>query len=178
MRLVYSIPNKLWWIHDFLDKETYQGIHNAIIKERKKINLGPAKDHWSDDLINNLISPQVVGVRDYKPFEKLKILVRNNPFFKFDKNVEKMISTIHFLNKGSGINWHNDHLWKYGCSYYLNNKWSTQWGGEFMFADEKAHGFIPIIGNSLVIIKSPFQHKVNTVLSPIMPRISVQIFMR
>ena len=47
-----------------------------------------------------------------------------------------------------------------------------------MFADNVAHGFIPITGNSLVIVKSPFKHKVNPVLSPVMPRISVQIFMK
>ena len=51
-------------------------------------------------------------------------------------------------------------------------------GGEFMFTDEKGHGWLPVVGNSLVILKSPVVHKVNPVLSPIMPRISVQIFMK
>ena len=38
--------------------------------------------------------------------------------------------------------------------------------------------FLPYVGNSLVIVKAPIQHKVNPVLSPIIPRISVQIFMK
>ena len=89
-----------------------------------------------------------------------------------------MTTSIHFMQKGSGINWHNDRNWKYGATYYINHRWNQQWGGEFMFADTAAHGFLPITGNSLVIVKSPFDHKVNTVLSPIIPRISVQMFMK
>jgi len=45
-----------------------------------------------------------------------------------------------------------------------------------MYQHEGEFGFIPIIGNSIVIIKSPMLHKVNTVLSPIMPRLSIQSF--
>ena len=47
-----------------------------------------------------------------------------------------------------------------------------------MFTDDNGHGWIPPVGNSLVIIKSPLTHKVNPVLSPIVPRITVQIFMK
>jgi len=47
-----------------------------------------------------------------------------------------------------------------------------------MFKTEYNHGYIPVIGNSLVIIKSPMDHKVNPVLSPIVPRISIQMFIK
>ena len=43
MKLSYSIPGKVWWITNFLDYAMYKGIHNAIIKERKKINLHTIK---------------------------------------------------------------------------------------------------------------------------------------
>ena len=89
-----------------------------------------------------------------------------------------MTTTIHYLEKGTGINWHDDGSWKYGATYYLNNKWHKQWGGEFMFTDANGHGFLPVVGNSLVIVKSPIAHKVNPVLSSLMPRISVQLFMK
>ena len=36
MKLSYSIPGKIWWITNFLDHPMYKGIHDAIIKERKK----------------------------------------------------------------------------------------------------------------------------------------------
>jgi len=82
------------------------------------------------------------------------------------------------MEKGSGINWHNDKGWKYGATYYLNNRWNNHFGGEFMFRNENGHGFIPVVGNSLVIIKAPLIHKVNPILSPLVPRISIQMFMK
>ena len=69
---------------------------------------------------------------------------------------------------------HDDSNFKYGATYYLNNRWNKNWGGEFMFEDK----YIPVVGNSLVIVKAPFSHKVNPVLSSSMPRLSVQIFMK
>jgi Rps23 Pro-64 3,4-dihydroxylase Tpa1-like proline 4-hydroxylase len=47
-----------------------------------------------------------------------------------------------------------------------------------MFKYKFSHGYLPCRGNSLVIVKTPLEHKVNPVLSPIMPRMSIQIFMR
>jgi Rps23 Pro-64 3,4-dihydroxylase Tpa1-like proline 4-hydroxylase len=47
-----------------------------------------------------------------------------------------------------------------------------------MFTDANGHGFLPPVGNSLVIVKAPLPHKVNPVLSPLMPRLSVQLFIK
>lgn len=177
MKLSYSIPGKIWWITNFLDYPMYKGIHDAIIKERKKINLQTSKGVWKDSLINNIEPPLRSEVSGYKPFEQLKTLVRHNPYFQIE-NMEKMTTTIHYMKKGAGINWHDDSRWKYGATYYINHKWHRHWGGEFMFTDNNGHGWIPPVGNSLVVVKSPIAHKVNPVLSPIIPRISVQVFMK
>ena len=177
MKLSYSIPGKVWWITNFLSYSMYKGIHNAIINEREKINLHTSKGIWSESLINNIEAPLRSEVSGYKPFEHLKTLVKHNAHFQL-KNVEKMSTTIHYMKKGAGINWHDDSKWNYGATYYINHKWHRQWGGEFMFTDNNGHGWIPPVGNSLVIVKAPIAHKVNPVLSPIMPRISVQIFMK
>ena len=45
-----------------------------------------------------------------------------------------------------------------------------------MFTDNVGHGWIPVVGNSLIIVKAPIEHKVNPVLTTVMPRISIQIF--
>ena len=87
-----------------------------------------------------------------------------------------MTTTIHF-EQGTGINWHDDGSWTYGATYYLNHKWHKQWGGEFMFTDANGHGFLPSWVTP-AIVKAPLPHKVNPVLSPFMPRISVQLFMK
>jgi|TARA_X000001388_G_scaffold24276_1_gene16780 Rps23 Pro-64 3,4-dihydroxylase Tpa1-like proline 4-hydroxylase len=177
VKLAYSIHEKIWWIQDFLDKQTYKGIHNAIIRERKNINLKDVKSAWSSFLYQNMSPPKRVEVNNYPPFEKLKKELLLNPYCLFN-DIEDMTTTIHYLEKGTGINWHDDGRWKYGATYYLNHKWHRQWGGEFMFTDNNGHGWIPPVGNSLVIVKAPIAHKVNPVLSPIMPRISVQLFVK
>lgn len=177
MKLSYSISGKIWWITNFLDYSMYKGIHDAIIKEREQINLHTSKGIWDNDLINNIIPPLRSEVSGYKPFENLKTLVKYNAYFQM-KNVEKMSATIHYMKKGAGINWHDDGKWKYGATYYINHKWHRQWGGEFMFTDTNGNSFVPVLGNSLVIVKAPIPHKVNPVLSPLMPRISVQLFMK
>ena len=174
MKLVYSIPNKLYYIQNFLDKNTYKNIHNSIIKERKNLNLHSAKLTWDKSLTKNILSPKKIEIEKYPLFEKLKILTHRNKFYSL--SIKETITTIHYMEKGSGINWHNDGNWKYGATYYLNNKWNKDWGGEFMFTCDNGHGYIPVVGNSLVIIKSPLNHKVTPVLSPIIPRISVQMF--
>ncbi len=73
MKLSYSIAGKLWWITNFLDYPMYKGIHDAIIKEREKINLQSVEGVWGDDLINNLIPPLRTEVSNYKPFDHLKM---------------------------------------------------------------------------------------------------------
>ena len=177
MKLIYSIPEKLYYIQKFLDYSTYKGIHDAIFKERKSINLHTSKGLWAEELINNINPPKRVGVQNYPPFEKLKTLTHHNQFYQL-KDFKSITSNIHYMEKGAGINWHNDGSWTYGATYYINNKWNTQFGGELMFKSENNHGFIPVVGNSLVIIKAPLEHKVKPVLSPIIPRVSIQMFIK
>ena len=175
--LSYSIAGKVWWITNFLDYSTYKGIHDAIIKEREKIKFGSSKGVWADNLIENIVPPMRTQVKGYKPFEKLLTLVKHNPYFQLQQSEEEY-SIIHYMNKGAGINWHDDGKWKYGATFYVNHRWHKKWGGEFMFTDNNGHGWIPPVGNSVVIVKSPLVHKVNPVLSPTMPRISIQMFMK
>tara|TARA_R100001163_G_C5067934_1_gene207515 strand:+ start:4786 stop:5319 length:534 start_codon:yes stop_codon:yes gene_type:complete len=177
MNLRYSIPGKMYWINNFLDFKMYKGIHNAIIKERKKLNLHSSNSIWNKSLTAFLKPPLRVEVNNYEPFEKLKTLIKYNPFFKLE-NITKINTTIHCMPKGSGVNWHDDSGWKYGVTYYLNNRWDKKWGGEFMFTNENGHGFIPVQKNSLIIVKSPVYHKVNTVLVSHIPRLTIQMFIK
>ena len=177
MKLSYSIPGKIWWITNFLDYDFYKGMHDAIFTERNNLNLHSSKGIWPEHLINNINAPMRSQVNGYKPFENLKTLVRSNPYFQLGYD-GSITTTIHYMKKGAGINWHDDGKWKYGATYYVNHKWHKQWGGELMFTDNNGHGWIPPMGNSLLIVKAPIAHKVNPVLSPIMPRISVQLFMK
>ena len=83
---------------------------------------------------------------------------------------------IHSMGDGTGINWHDDYNHNYGITYYVNHRWNLKFGGEFLFRDEYSNGFIPLVGNSIVIVKAPFQHKVVPVMKPLVPRKTIQIF--
>jgi len=47
-----------------------------------------------------------------------------------------------------------------------------------MFSYNNQNNFIPVVGNSLVIIKTPLLHKVNPILVNYIPRISIQSFIK
>ena len=177
MKLIYSIPGKLYYIQNFLDYNTYKQIHFDAFKYKK--NFHNVDSYWQSFLLHGLKkNPKSVVVdHEYAPIKKLKILLQNNQYFKIPKDYKYNI-LFHSINDGSGINWHDDNTWKYGATFYVNRRWNRQHGGELMFHSENGHGFIPVVGNSLVIIKAPINHKVNPVLSPVLPRVSVQMFIK
>ena len=54
MNLIYEIPNELYYIGNFLERDIYEGIHNAVIKERKQLPLKSSKGTWTKSLIDNI----------------------------------------------------------------------------------------------------------------------------
>ena len=175
MNLIYEIPNKLYYIQNFLDYPTYKKIHYDFFKN-KEINLNCTKDVWQETLKHghsNFVKNVLINM-SYKPLQKIKILLQNNPFHKI--KYQKFRFHNYSMNSGSGINWHNDGNYEYGITYYINSRWNRKFGGEFMFVDENKNGFIPIKGNSILIIKTPLFHKVVPVMKSTVPRKTIQIF--
>ena len=176
MKLVFEVPNKLYYIQNFLDNKTYKTLHNAIFK--KNISFSNTKNTWSQDLL--------YGFKNYTKnceldddnllLQKLKILIKNNPFHKI--NNKQFYFVAHSMSDGLGINWHNDDGYDYGITYYLNRRWNYKYGGEFLFMDKEQYGFTPVIGNSLLIVKTPLYHKVVPVSKPLVPRKTIQMFVK
>jgi Rps23 Pro-64 3,4-dihydroxylase Tpa1-like proline 4-hydroxylase len=178
MNLSLHIPNKIWHISNFLDYDSYKDIHNFVMRNRSKLNIHDSKKFWSKVLYKNIETPLRCFIDiDSKKFQKFKFLLNYNSYCNLDTSDTKGF-VIHYMKKGSGINWHDDGNWKYGVTYYINNRWNDSWGGELMFRDEKINGFIKPIKNSLVIIKSPIQHKVVPVLNNTIPRTTIQMFLK
>ena len=175
MKLIYSIPDKLFYIQNFLDYPTYKKLHFDIFKSNL-LKLESTKKTWEQGLIHgykNYVERTDLKT-NYMPLQKIKILLETNPFHKI--KIKKFEPLIHSMKDGSGINWHNDYNHEYGITYYINRRWNMKFGGEFLFMDKNANGFIPLVGNSLVIVKAPFDHKVSPVQKPIVPRKTIQIF--
>jgi len=176
MKLIYQIPNKLYYIQNFLDYPTYKKIHYDVFKS-KDIHLNSVKKSWQKTLLTGFKNfPERSDlIPEYGPLKKLNILLNTNPFHKVNQQIKKFV--LHSMKDNSGINWHNDHNYKYGITYYINRRWNPRFGGEFLFQDKSNNGFIPLVGNSIVIVKAPFDHKVTPVMNPLVPRKTIQIFL-
>lgn len=179
MKLVYSLEDKLFYIQNFLPDHEYKRLHNEIFRKSKKlIYLEEASKTWEKSLLDNLKTPKRVEINETY-FKFYKTLLLHQPFIKIKKNLnENFKFIIHIMKKNSGINWHVDNHVEYGITYYLNKRWNRNWGGEFMFTFNGQNGYIPVIGNSLIIIQTPLQHKVNPVLTNYMSRITIQNFIK
>ena len=175
MKLIYSIPDKLYYIHNFLDYSTYKKLHYDVFKSNL-ISLHSTNKTWDKGLkygYKNFVENTRLDI-NYPPLQKIKILLENNLFHKLKiKNYEPLI---HSMKNGAGINWHNDERHLYGITYYINRRWNPKFGGEFLFKYENSNGFIPLVGNSIVIIKAPLDHKVTPVMDSLVPRKTIQIF--
>jgi len=175
MKLVYQIPDKLYYIQQFLDYPNYKKLHYDVFKS-KLLKLNTVKDKWQPSLLKNYKNSPDHTLLDpsYHILKKIQILLNTNPFVKIDhKNIKFYL---HSMEDASGINWHDDSLHEYGITYYINRRWNDQFGGEFLFKDEQSNGFIPLVGNSLIIVKAPLWHKVTPVMNPLVPRKTIQIF--
>lgn len=176
MRLIYNLDNKIIYLQNFLPDHEYKRLHNEIFKQHKELNLELASKFVEKELLKNLISPKRIEINeDYLKFYKTLLL--HQRFLKiktpaFQKNF------IYFRQKNSGVNWHSDGHVDYGVTYYLNKRWNLNWGGEFMFNYNGQNVYIPVVGNSLVIIKTPLLHKVNPILVNFMPRVTIQSFIK
>lgn len=176
MRLIFNLDNKIVYIQNFLPDHEYKRLHNEIFKQHKKFNLELASKFVEKKLLKNLISPKRVEINeDY--FKFYKTLLMHQGFLKIKTPVFQK-SYIYIREKNSGINWHSDGQVDYGVTYYLNKRWNKNWGGEFMYSYNNQNGFIPVVGNSLVIVKTPLLHKVNPILVNFMPRVSIQSFIK
>ena len=109
-----------------------------------------------------------------KYLEQFHIVLKYQPFVNIlDSHLDSHIRKYKY---GQHLTWHSDDLGNrgYASTFYFNKTWKQNWGGELMFKSSEGSGFIPILGNSIVIIKSGLHHKVNANLKKTHPRLSIQ----
>lgn len=172
MKLEFQFEDSVFVISNFLSKDMYESLHATIMKNNEQIDED-VKKTWDPDLIGNykpvykkILDPNVVG-----PYS---ILLRSQTFVKL---IDKDINFIaHKMPFGSGIQWHDDRTCAVAATLYLNKNWNDNWGGELMWKHNGSGGFIPVQGNTLVLMKPPVYHKVNPVLSKNIARYSIQSF--
>ena len=174
MNLAYSVPDKIYYITNFLDYNTYKKIHKAAFNHGY---LVPTKGDWTNDLLKGYkSSPMKYNINNFEHVPKIKTLLTANPFHQIDMKLNFEF-VFHCMRDQAGINWHNDGDYKYGCTYYINKRWNTMFGGELLWSIPGfGNGFFPIWGNSMLILKAPVHHKVVPVTGSTVPRMTIQTF--
>ena len=183
MNLAFNFKDELFWIHNVLPPKLYKEMYVEYIKNRKKLNFKKTGVYWFtykeevDDM--SLSYGQSINmennVNNVKIFlEKYHIIIKHNPFVNFLNS--KFNSHLRLTKYNQHLAWHNDAAGerKYSVTYYFNKTWGESWGGELMFKSKEGSGFIPVLGNSMCIVKTRLRHRVNAVLKKTHPRFSVQ----
>ncbi len=110
--------------------------------------------------------------------EILNELIQKNIF---QHKPKKYTMHINLFSRGAFIPWHDDHSYMHTVTIYLNEIWSEDWGGAFLY--KKPTNFLDIAciypkQNLAVSFKPPLYHSttLTTINAPF--RESLQIFVR
>ena len=181
MNLAYNFHDKLFWIHNFLPKNIYKEMYIELIKNRNKLNFEKTGVDWRkyaeeiNDMSESYLQDPDKSKKLNKYLEQFHIVLKYQPFVNIlDSDLDSHIRKYKY---GQHLAWHTDNASKqrnYAATFYFNKTWQESWGGELMFKSSEGSGFIPILGNSIVIIKSGLHHKVNANLKKTHPRLSIQ----
>ena len=179
MDLALNFEEKLLWIHNFLPQETYKNMYVEFIKSRNKLNFTKSSVAWNTfkEEVDNMSESYSQQSQEESLQEYLKTyhnVLKNQSFINFLDF--KFKSHLRIFKHNQHLAWHSDEKdnRKYAASFYFNRTWNDNWGGELMFKSKEASGFIPVLGNSLVIVKKGLIHKVNANLKKTHPRLSIQ----
>ena len=103
----------------------------------------------SSNTLTHLIHDKLL-VKEFKKSIEEKLQINFE-----DENLD-FNASIYVWSGGSYITWHNDSLYPYNGTIYLNEEWNTDDGGIFLYRDNETNeikGFDPIY-NSMVVNSS------------------------
>tara|TARA_R100000963_G_C4601009_1_gene74705 strand:- start:114 stop:689 length:576 start_codon:yes stop_codon:yes gene_type:complete len=183
MNLAFKFNDDLFWIHNFLPRDVYTEMYRSLIRLRNNDSFKESAYNWNtfkEEEENRSYSVNQDRINNMPYFTQYHILLKHNPFVDLKHKV--LNSHLRKFVYGSHLAWHEDteetdvsnNTRAYAATFYFNKTWGESWGGELMFKSNKGSGFIPVIGNSVVIVKTGLKHKVNAVLKKTHPRLSIQ----
>ena len=166
-------------INEFLPDELFKKIKNYDYKLDKK---NASYSHWDEYLfkddkqnttmeevkISNVVSVIEKGEiqTDENIFKEFSQILIDCPFIPYQTNSSIHINYYEY-DKFSGINWHDDGSYTLNYSFYINDDWDENWGGETLINTGRG---LPLVSypysNSLLAIKNGVAHKVCPVTGP------------
>ena len=177
MNLAFNFKNQLFWIHNFLPESLYKELYLEIFKKRKEIDFKTTLVDWRTFKEEDNDMPKSfdqANELEHTFFKKYHTFLLHQKFVNLiDHSVKSHLRKYEYNQHTS---WHcdDDDCRRYAATYYFNHRWGESWGGEFMFKSEEGSGFIPVVGNSLVIVKTGLRHRVNANLKKTHGRMSIQ----
>jgi Rps23 Pro-64 3,4-dihydroxylase Tpa1-like proline 4-hydroxylase len=184
MNLAFNFKDQLFWIHNFLPINLYKKMYIDIIKNRNKLNFKKSKVNWltykeeEENMSESYLQDKSEQLNRY--LKKYHIILKHQPFVDLmSLNSESHLRKYKY---NQHLTWHCDtdkeKKRKYAATFYFNKTWRESWGGELMFKSNEGSGFIPIVGNSVVLVKTGLRHKVNPNLKKTHYRFSIQTWLQ
>jgi len=161
------------FFENVLKEETLFIVNSELNNNMKKAVWNSSRLVWQNTLTSNnsgaVLTKPVSEACKNKVVEDVKTFV---------PNTEKIFINMHIWDLGSGIALHDDASYKFASTLYLNSNWHPNYGGWFIWKDEKEkwNAFLPE-HNNLVLNDNKQYHTV-TPISPTSPelRLTLQIF--
>ena len=135
------------------NKNLYNQKSWPYINETVEVDNVFISDSWKYDNRNDKKYPKCI-----KDFQEEIINFLDVP------DTTYIASKFHEMKNNSSILWHTDHTWRYGITYYLNDVWDNNWGGELLLDNGKnilgGYGeWISPKPNRIVFINAPLYHR-------------------
>ena len=183
MKLAFNFKDQLFWIHNFLPVNIYKEMYVDLIKKRNKLYFVKSKVNWLtykeevEDMSESYRQDEYESPELDKFLKEYHLLLKHQPFVNLMNQNPK--SHVRKYKYGQHLTWHHDEGSdrKYAATFYFNKTWNESWGGELMFKSNQGSGFIPIVGNSVVIVKTGLKHRVNPNLKKTHQRFSIQTWL-
>ena len=135
--------------------------------------------YWEEFLQDSSVGS--VSLRFLSEETSVEVHKELNKYYPSEHNDETLYQ-YYVWNKMSGISNHNDGMYNFGATLYLNKLWESNWGGLFVWKDKnekKEYKFNTICPqqNMLIINDEHEMHLVTPTASTIpYPRITIQIW--
>mgnify|MGYP002623971261 CR=1 FL=1 len=155
-------------------------MYTNLIKHRNKLDFKKTDISWPtfteevNDMSESFGQTSIQNKLLSEYLNTYHTIIKHNSIVNFlNYNLD---SHLRLFRYNQHLTWHDDggDNRAYAVTYYLNKTWNESWGGELMFKSDEGSGFIPVLGNSMCIVKVGLRHKVNAVLKKTHPRLSIQ----
>tara|TARA_R100001224_G_C3987995_1_gene138239 strand:+ start:52 stop:549 length:498 start_codon:yes stop_codon:yes gene_type:complete len=161
------------FFENVLKEETLIIVNSELNNNMKKAVWNSSRLVWQNTLTSNnsgaVLTKPVSEACKNKVVEDVKTFV---------PNTEKIFINMHIWDLGSGIALHDDASYKFASTLYLNSNWHPNYGGWFIWKDEKEkwNAFLPEHNN--LVLNDTKQYHTVTPISPTSPelRLTLQIF--